>query len=865
MTTLTPMMAQYKEIKAKHQDCILMFRLGDFYEMFFEDALVASKILQIALTSRNKGKDGKVPMCGVPFHAVDNYLAKLTRAGKKVAICDQMEVADGKTLVRRDVIRIVTPGTTFDENIIDQKANNFVACVVEGGGSGRDGQGTRSGQDGCYALAYSDITTGEFRVTEFGGFKDLATELGRLAPAECICEEMLIAKMSGNMASDNMAKFPYEYFGEAETELKKHFEVHSLRIFGLEGKTLAIQAAGMLFAYLKETQKTDLKHIQKISYYEVSEFMPLDEACIRNLEIFYTAMDGKKDGSLIGVLDQTMCPMGGRLLKSWLIHPLVNKPAIEERFDKIDIFIKNSSLMRNVRDVLKGVFDIERLLGRLSLGTGNARNLVAMKKSLEIIPALKSLLGNTPFADSLIPLPELHLLLDSAINEEAPLSIRDGGMIKPGFNSELDSLRGLSTEGKTFIKNLQEREITRTGISSLKVRFNKVFGYYIEISKANLASAPSDYMRKQTLVNAERFITPELKEYEEKVLTAEDRIKELEYELFYQVRMEVVKEIAQIQKIAKAIGEIDVVSNLAFIAEKNRYCRPVLSESGKMKITNGRHPVLEQINFARDFVPNDCEFNENRKFLLITGPNMGGKSTYLRQVALTVLMTQIGSFVPAEKAFLPIVDRIFTRVGATDNLVRGESTFMVEMQEASYILNNATEKSLIILDEIGRGTSTYDGVSIAWAIMEFIHDKIQAKTLFATHYHELIELAEKLDNAVNLSVAIRENEKEDVVFLYKIVEGGIDKSYGIEVAKLAGLPINVISRARGVLAELETKHIQKSKVHKDQIELFEEERIAVGLKKESEFMKDIKSLDIDKMTPLEAMQKLHEMKKKSDL
>jgi DNA mismatch repair protein MutS len=513
--------------------------------------------------------------------------------------------------------------------------------------------------------------------------------------------------------------------------------------------------------------------------------------------------------------------------------------------------------MREVREELGKIYDIERLLSRLSLGTGNSRDLVAMKDSLKVIPGLNRLAGA-----EMAEFPELISLIEKAINDECPISVRDGGMIRDGYNSELDDLRSISTEGKTFIKNLQEREAKRTGINSLKVKFNKVFGYYIEISKTNLSAVPDDYIRKQTLVNAERYITPELKEYEEKVLNAEDRIKELEYELFYQVRLEVVKEIVRLQQTAKAVAELDVYSCFAFNAEKFRYCRPEISESGGIDIVSSRHPVIERM--GADFIPNDCKMDREQAFLLITGPNMGGKSTYLRQVALCVLMAQIGSFVPAESASLGVVDRIFTRVGASDNLVAGESTFMVEMQEASYILNHATDRSLIILDEVGRGTSTYDGVSIAWAITEFIHDKVRAKTLFATHYHELIELADRLSAARNMSVAVRENEKEGVVFLYKVVEGGVDKSYGIEVAKLAGLPVSVVSRARGVLRELESKQITKKRVNPDQIGMFADGREPGGIKKShQEVLKDLQDVDVNNLTPIEALRKLNEMKKKT--
>ncbi|NIA02528.1 MAG: DNA mismatch repair protein MutS [Nitrospirae bacterium] len=850
MKKLTPMMAQYKAIKEKYSDCILMFRMGDFYEMFFEDALVAAGILQITLTARGKNGANKAPMCGVPFHAVDQYLPKLTRAGKKVAVCDQITEPTGKGIVEREVVRVVTPGTTFDEGLLDRNANNYVACVVE--------VPMRAGDGAHFGFAYADVTTGDFRVTEFEKFSELENEMQRVDAAECICAEELTARVKQGYV------FPYSYMKDADVALKESFGVKSLSVFGLEGHVSATLAAGMLYEYLKETQKTDLKHIQRIAYYGVADFMPLDEACIRNLELFRTSR-GAKEGSLVWAMDNAVTAMGGRLLRNWVLHPLLKKSEIDVRLKEVDKFVGDSSLMRSVREELGKIYDIERLLSRLSLGTGNARDLVAMKDSLKVIPSLNELTGATATAGSateITEFPELVALLEESINDECPISVRDGGMIRGGYDNELDELRSISTEGKTFIKDLQERESKRTGISTLKVKFNKVFGYYIEISRANAGSVPDDYVRKQTLVNAERYITPELKEYEEKVLTAEDRIKELEYELFYKIRMEVVKELVKLQQTAKVLAGMDVYSCFAFNAERGAYCRPEVSEAtatagsaSGIELVGSRHPVIEKI--GSDFVPNDCEMNADQSFLLITGPNMGGKSTYLRQVALCVLMAQIGSFVPAQTAKIGVVDRIFTRVGASDNLVAGDSTFMVEMQEASYILNHATERSLIILDEVGRGTSTYDGVSIAWAIMEFIHDRLGSKTLFATHYHELIELADRLSHAKNMSVAVRENEKEGVVFLYKVVEGGVDKSYGIEVAKLAGLPVDVVGRARGVLSELESKKITKKRVDPNQVELFEENRV------HRELLKDLSEVDVNNLTPIEALRKLNEMKKKT--
>ncbi len=543
MGKLTPMMAQYKAIKEKYKDCILMFRMGDFYEMFFEDAVEASSIMQITLTSRNKGGASSAPMCGIPYHAIDNYLPKLTRAGKKVAVCDQMTEPNGKGLVEREVVRVVTPGTTFDENLLDRKANNYVACVVEGP--------ARAGEELRYGFAYADVTTGDFRVTEFESFSDLENEMLRVDAAECICDEELVSRIRQGYV------FPYFYSKDAQSALMEYFEVKSLKVFGLEDQKLAVSAAGMLFEYLKETQKTDLNHIQKISYYGMNDFMPLDEACVRNLELFRTSR-GKKEGSLIWAMDNSVTAMGGRMLRNWVLHPLLKKSDIDVRLREVDKFVKDSGLMREVREELGKIYDIERLLSRLSLGTGNARDLVAMKDSLKVTPGLNQLTTATAgqAGATMAEFPELISLIEKAINDECPISVRDGGMIREGYNPELDDLRSISTEGKTFIKDLQEREAKRTGINSLKVKFNKVFGYYIEISRANAGNVPDDYIRKQTLVNAERYITPELKEYEEKVLNAEDRIKELEYELFYQVRLEVVKEIVRLQQTAKAVAEL---------------------------------------------------------------------------------------------------------------------------------------------------------------------------------------------------------------------------------------------------------------------------------------------------------------------
>lgn len=888
---------------------MVFFRLGDFYEMFFEDALEGSKILGITLTARTKGDGVKAPMCSVPYHAVDNYISKLTKAGKKVAICDQITEPDGKEIVEREVIRVITPGTTFDNNILDKKSNNYISALTQN-------------YDG-YGFAYSDVTTGEFFVTEFFGLPEVVEELARLRPSEIIMPQSLIDNeqlIHAVKQFKDLSYFSFESFNEPEKVLAENFGIKSISVFGLEDKKSAIQASALLYEYLKETQKTDLKHIESIKFYTLSEFIPLSESTISNLEIFRTLRDGQKEGSLLYVLDKTSTAMGGRKLRNFMIHPLLNRGKIIERLDGIQELLGKPSLLKDIREELSKILDIERILSRLSLGTGNARDLIALKESLKKIPAIKDFLKNfeslilKDVEKDLIDMDALILLVEKAIKDEPPHVVREGNMIRDGYNQELDDLRSINTEGKTFVSNMQKREIQRTGISSLKIKYNKVFGYYIEISNANLKNVPEDYIRKQTLVNAERFITPELKEYEDKILHSIDRICELEYELFYEVRMKVVENISEIKRISDAIARLDVVCGFAEVALMNNYCRPEILEDvdpiggisvdekprgnpfgggsvggsslgggslrggsvGIIDIKQGRHPVLESLNASKGFkgfVPNDCLIDPEKNILtLITGPNMGGKSVYIKQVALIVYLAHIGSYVSASSCRLGLVDQIFTRVGASDNLTKGESTFMIEMIEASYILHNATSKSLIILDEIGRGTSTYDGLSIAWAVCEFIHDKLKTKTLFATHYHELISLTEKLQRAKNLSVSVSEKPskteegRSELVFLYKVVEGGTSKSYGIEVAKLAGLPKEVIMKARGVLLKLEQKTIDTGeRMVENQTDMFGREANDdphVYSERDHKALAELKSIDPDNLTPLEALKKIHELKEK---
>jgi len=874
-------MQQYRTVKEKYSDCIVLFRLGDFYEMFFEDAVEASKILNITLTSRNKGNGVKAPMCGVPFHAADKYMGKLTRAGKKVAICDQVTEPDGTGIVEREVVRVVTPGTTQDDNLLEGKANNYVACLVQ--------------SFDAYGFSYADVTTGEAFVSEFLTLAEIKQEIARVSPAEIIMPQTLIDNDQVRSLLNNfkgVAYFPFEIYGEPEKVLIDSFGMKCISVFGLEDKKGATHAAATLYEYLKETQKTELKHLEGFNFYQVSDYIALNDSTIRNLDIFYSSKEMKKEGSLFWVLDKVKTAMGGRTLRKWMIHPLKNSGEIEARLEAVSELRENATLLGDLREVLGRISDIERLLSRLSMGTGSARDLVGLNESLRVIPELKSMLGKAgadflkEVFDDLVDMTKLVEFIGTSVKEEPPVTVREGGMIADGYNQELDELRAINTEGKGYIADMQKREIERTGISSLKIKYNKVFGYYIEISKSNLNSAPEDYIRKQTLVNAERFITPELKEYEEKVLNSIDRIRELEYELFHGIRMKVVERIVDIKKIAVAVGRLDTICSFAEVALRGGYCRPEIvgdaedgSSAGILEIRDGRHPILEQLSLARDFVPNDCVMGGDGSFFnLITGPNMGGKSVYIKQVALIVYLAHIGCFVPAGSCRLGLVDQIFTRVGASDDLMAGESTFMVEMVEASTILHNATSRSLIILDEIGRGTSTYDGVSIAWAICEYLHDHVGAKTLFATHYHELVDLIARMDKARNFSVAVseraakHEDGKSDLVFLYKIVEGGTSKSYGIEVAKLAGMPKDVVMRARGVLDKLEKQLSNgETRINKDQIDMFgagarsgseSNEDSAKSDSREHKALEELKKVDPNNLTPLEALKKLHDLKEK---
>jgi len=793
---LTPMMQQYRRVK--HQippDALLLFRLGDFYEMFFDDAKTVAGLLNLTLTARNG-----VPMCGIPHHAAENYIGKLLKHGRKIAICDQLEDAQPGKLVNRDITQILSPGAHFDGRLLDSTRNNFLAALCSDAGR--------------FGLALADLTTGDFKVTELRDVEQLTNELARVRPAEIIVptEELETLKsLITSHQSPITSLTPHDgWTFERETAffaLRDHFKTQSLDGFGAADLTVGIGAAGAALHYLQQSLRRNISHIHRLTVYSVSDFMTLDAVTQRNLELLDSARSDRRH-TLVGCVDRTLTPMGARLLREWLTHPLRDVAAINARQSVVATFCDEPHVLADFREQLRAVRDMERLLARLSTGSGNARDLVALKESLAALPKLKHCLTTATgmlaeLASPITEQPALGELIARAIEDAPPMGSKDGGLIKPGYNAELDELRRASTDGKTWIAALQQQEIERTGIPSLKVRYNQVFGYYIEITKANLAKAPADYIRKQTIANGERFITPELKEMEGKILGADEKAHALEFELFQQVRAKVEEQSLAIQQTAVALAQLDALAGFAELARHQNYCRPTVNDGDIIEIADGRHPVLEQTLIEERFVPNDsCLDNRENQVLIITGPNMAGKSTYIRQVALLVLLAQTGSFIPAARATIGLIDRIFTRIGATDDLSRGQSTFLVEMNETANILNNATPRSLIILDEIGRGTSTFDGLSIAWSVAEHLHNNVGAKTLFATHYHELTELSATLPRIKNFNVAVREWH-DQVVFLHKILPGGTDKSYGIQVARLAGLPKEVIQRAKEVLNNLE--------------------------------------------------------------
>ncbi len=814
--TLTPMMQQYQGVRRTlPPDTLLLFRLGDFYEMFFEDAKVASAILNVALTRR-----GQVPMCGVPFHAAEGYIAKLVKAGKRVAVCDQVGDAQPGKIVRRELTQVISPGTVSDLNLLEAKENNFLAAVHEHGG--------------VFGFAFVDTSTGEFRLTELADAPALADELARVAPLEILVAEPTGREggkarcpgLSGAAAQvvecDGYAFLPEQ----AGFTLREHFKVQSLDGFGAAGMPAAVGAAGAIVHYLKHQMRRDLTHITRLSVYRNSAFMTVDATSQANLEL--VASRGARNMSLLHALDRTVTPMGGRLLRRWILHPLRDPAALVGRQQTIADLLADPSQLGVLRESLGAIRDVERTVGRLSQSGGNGRDLLALKNSLDQIPGLREQIavlieggplggglgkrGDAPslaaaLREEIAEFPGLADELARALVDDPPLAVKEGGIFRDGFNPELDEIRTACREGKEWIARLQQREIEATGIKSLKVRYTSVFGYFIEVTKANLASVPETYIRKQTTVNGERFITPELKEMEGKILGADERARAVEYELFVALRVRALEDLPGLQRSAAAIATLDVLCALAEVARLFNYCRPVLNDGLRIRIEDGRHPVLDQNLAEEKFVPNDVELDGGANRLhIITGPNMAGKSTFIRQTALLVLMAQIGSFIPAARAEIGVVDRIFTRVGASDDLSRGQSTFMVEMNETANILNNATARSLVILDEIGRGTSTFDGLSIAWSVAEFLHDAVQARTLFATHYHELTELEMTRPGVKNFNVAVRE-WSDQIIFLRKIVRGGADKSYGIQVARLAGLPAPVIARAKEILGNLEQSEL----------------------------------------------------------
>jgi len=842
--TLTPLRKQYLRVKQKYPEAIVFFRLGDFYETFDEDAKVASRELDVVLTSREMGKGQRVPMAGIPHHALDNYLAKLINRGHKVAICEQL-TPPGKGLVERDVIRVVTPGTVVEPNLLASKSNNYLAgLVIEGGKAG---------------IAYVDITTSEFATTQLPAER-VMPELERLQPSEVLIPE----------DADDYAQLPFtisrldEYWFDLEIgreTLLEHFGVATLEGYGCAHLPLAIMAAGALIHYVKETQKQTLPQLGKLATYSTDSFMILDGQTIRNLELFQGGRWGETGNSLLSIVDLSRTSMGGRLLKNWLGHPLLDLTILNRRQEAVAWFHQNSLAREKIVSLLSDIADLERLINRVTSGRVIPRELLALRSSLEEVPDLKTAMANGGAVDwlngELKPCPDIVDLITKAIADE-PGNLEQGGVIKEGFSPELDEIRRNSKDAKQYLAGLEQREKQRTGIKSLKVGYNRVFGYYIEVSRANLDLVPSDYIRKQTLAEAERFFTPELKEYESLILNAQEKIADLEVAIFRQVCQQISAAGERILATARAIAQIDAFASLAEVAVRYGYVRPMLTNEDVVDIKGGRHPVVEQSIGRDNFVPNDAYLcNRDNQLIILTGPNMSGKSTYLRQVALIILLAQIGSFVPADSANIGIVDRIFTRIGAQEDLAAGQSTFMVEMTEAANILNNATSRSFIILDEIGRGTSTYDGLSIAWAVVEFIHNhpELGAKTLFATHYHELVDLADVLPRVKNFNVAVAE-EGDRVIFLHKIVPGGTDRSYGIHVAQLAGLPKSVIVRAQEVLTELESHASQKRKAprHKAslQIPLFSKDPLLAD---------EIARLDIDSMSPLEAITKLYELKR----
>lgn len=878
MAELTPMMKQYMETKSQYQDCILFYRLGDFYEMFFEDALTASRELEITLTGKNCGQEEKAPMCGVPYHAVEGYLNRLVAKGYKVAICEQVE--DPKTtkgIVKRGVVRIVTPGTNLDTQALDETKNNYIMCIVYIADR--------------YGVSVADISTGDYFVTEIPDSAKLLDEIYRFSPSEIICNEafyMSGVDMDGMKDRLGITIYSLEswYFDDevCRKKLLEHFEVSSFAGLGLADYDCGIISAGALLQYLLETQKNSLSNLTHITPYAAGKFMMIDSSTRRNLELCETLREKQKRGSLLWVLDKTKTAMGARTLRKYVEQPLIDKTEIIRRLDAVQELKEQAISREEIREYLSPVYDLERLITKIAYGSANPRDLTAFRSSLEMLPALLYILQEMKaellkdLAVDLDPLEDLCILVKKAIREDPPIAMKEGNIINDGYNEEVDKLRRAKSDGKDWLAKLENDEREKTGIKNLKIKYNKVFGYYLEVTNSYKEMVPEYYTRKQTLANAERYITPELKELEDMILGAEDKLYALEYELYSEVRDLIASQIERIQKTAKAVAALDAFASLALVAERNNYVRPKINEKGVIDIKEGRHPVVERMIPNEMFISNDTYLDDKKhRISIITGPNMAGKSTYMRQTALIALMAQIGSFVPAKSANIGLSDRIFTRVGASDDLASGQSTFMVEMTEVANILRNATSKSLLILDEIGRGTSTFDGLSIAWAVIEYISDSrlLGAKTLFATHYHELTELEGKIDNVNNYCIAVKE-KGDDIVFLRKIVKGGADKSYGIQVAKLAGVPELVIGRAKEIVEELSDEDItarvseiaSKERVvkKKPKVKKYDDVDIAqmslFDTVKDDDVLEELKNLDVGNMTPIDALNTIYRLQNK---
>ena len=899
MTQLTPLMQQYLQIKEQYKDCILFYRLGDFYEMFFEDAHVCSKELEIALTGKNIGQEDRAPMCGVPYHAVENYLSKLVSRGYRVAICEQVEDPKlAKGIVKREVVRIVTPGTNLNTQVLDESKNNYLMAVVH--------------TTNAYGISIVDVTTGDYYVTEVDTERKLMDEIFKWSPSEIICNDTFFVSginIDAIKNSNNITLSPLEpwYFDDelCVRALKDHFNVATLDGLGLKDYTIGVIAAGCIMQFLQETQKSSLAHIIKLSPYTYEKFMLLDSSTVRNLELTETIREKAKKGSLLWVLDKTKTAMGARLLRSFMEQPLIDYDMINQRLEAVSQMKDNMITREEIREYLNPIYDLERLMSKISYKSANPRDLIAFSSSLSMLPHIKFLMQSfdsellKDIFEELDPLQDIFELINTSIAEEPPLNVKEGGIIREGYNEEVDRLRRAKTEGKDWLMDLETKEREATGIKNLRIRYNRVFGYYLEVTNSYQNLVPSTWIRKQTLANAERYTTSELKDLEDIILGAEDKLFSLEYDLFSEIREQIGLEVKRIQQTAKAIAKVDVFASLALVAEQNNYTKPVMNTGGSIHIKNGRHPVVERMISHDMFVANDTLLdNKQNRVSIITGPNMAGKSTYMRQTALIVLMAQLGSFVPADSASISIVDRIFTRVGASDDLASGQSTFMVEMTEVANILRNATKNSLLILDEIGRGTSTFDGLSIAWAVVEHIsnHQILGAKTLFATHYHELTELEGRLEGVNNYCIAVKE-QGEDIVFLRKIVKGGADKSYGIQVAKLAGVPTSVLKRASEIVMELTgndlalkaknlsapevvsgdddfiqeefsfenyeasqlnaeaSKRGKKSKLFSDQLSMF-------TTSENEDIITELRDLNIARLTPIDAINKLYHLQKK---